>query len=271
MPTGGRSTDVDLRDLLPFFQQGRAAGSFDLGIQKALERMLVSSQFLFRIERPGRAGLRPARARPYPISDLELASRLSFFLWSSIPDDELLDAAIAGRLKQPAVLERQVRRMLADRRSSALVTNFAAQWLYLRDIEAKLPDEVLFQDFDETLRAAMERETELFVDSVFRENRSVLDLLDRQLHVPERAAGEALRHPERARQLLPPRHAARGQPARRPAGPRQRADDHVVLHAHVAGAARQVGAREPAVGGRRRRRPPTSRRSKPRARHRASC
>jgi len=171
--------DVDLRDLLPFFQQGRAAGSFDLGIQKALERMLVSSQFLFRIERPerSRGSSDPPAGGTYRISDLELASRLSFFLWSSIPDDELLDAAIAGRLQQPAVLERQVRRMLADSRSSALVTNFAAQWLYLRDIEAKLPDEVLFQDFDETLRAAMERETELFVDSVFRENRSVADLL----------------------------------------------------------------------------------------------
>jgi cytochrome c551/c552 len=173
-------TDVDLRDLLPFFQQGRAAGSFDLGIQKALERMLVSSQFLFRIERPwsGTSKDVPLRTNgTYPISELELASRLSFFLWSSIPDDELLDVAIAGRLKDPAVLERQVRRMLADARSSALVTNFAAQWLYLRDIEAKLPDEVLFQDFDETLRAAMERETELFVESVFRENRSVIDLL----------------------------------------------------------------------------------------------
>jgi hypothetical protein len=173
-------TDVDLRDLLPFFQQGRAAGSFDLGIQKALERLLVSSQFLFRIERPlvrrGGSSDPPAGAT-YPITDLELASRLSFFLWSSIPDDELLDTAIAGRLKQPAVLDRQVRRMLTDARSSALVTNFAAQWLYLRDIEAKLPDEVLFQDFDETLRAAMERETELFIDSVFRENRSVVDLL----------------------------------------------------------------------------------------------
>jgi len=162
-------TDVDLRDLTPFFQQGRAAGSFDLGIQRAIERMLVSPQFLFRIERPVLAASR--------ISDLELASRLSFFLWSSIPDDELLDAAIAGRLTDTAVLERQVRRMLADTRSSALVGNFAAQWLYLRDIEAKLPDEVLFQDFDETLRAAMERETELFVESVFRENRSVIDLL----------------------------------------------------------------------------------------------
>jgi mono/diheme cytochrome c family protein len=169
------ATDVDLRDLMPFFQQGRAAGSFDLGIQRALERLLVSSQFLFRIERPVPGGSKDPQ--PRTVSDLELASRLSFFLWSSIPDDELLDAATAGRLKEPAVLDRQVRRMLADARSSALVTNFAAQWLYLRDIEAKLPDEVLFQDFDETLRSAMERETELFIESVFGENRSVVDLL----------------------------------------------------------------------------------------------
>ena len=144
--------------------QGAAEGGFDLGIQKALERLLVSPQFLFRIERePANV----AAGAAYRISDLELASRLSFFLWSSIPDDELLDAAAAGRLKDPTVLEQQVRRMLADPRSESLVTNFAAQWLYLRDIEAKQPDEILFPDFDETLRAAMQRETELFVDSVF--------------------------------------------------------------------------------------------------------
>jgi len=165
--------DADLQDLRPFYESGRAAGGFDLGIQKALERLLVSSQFLFRIERPA-AGAAGTASR---VSDLELASRLSFFMWSSIPDDELLDAATAGRLKDPAILDRQVRRMLADPRASALVTNFAAQWLYLRDIQAKLPDELLFQDFDETLRAALQRETELFVDSVFRENRSVLDLI----------------------------------------------------------------------------------------------
>jgi len=167
-------TAVDLQDLMPFFTAGRAEGSFDLGIQKALERMLVSSQFLFRIERPAARSKDPG---VYRISDLEIASRLSFFLWSSIPDDALLDVAIAGKLKDPVVLEQQVRRMLADPRSEALVTNFAEQWLYLRDIEAKLPDEVLFQDFDETLRAALHTETELFVASVFRENRSVLDLL----------------------------------------------------------------------------------------------
>jgi hypothetical protein len=167
-------SDVDLRDLMPFYEAGRAEGSFDRGIQKALERLLVSSQFLFRIERQP-ADVAPGT--PYRVSDLELASRLSFFLWSSIPDDELLDVAAAGKLTDPKVLEQQVRRMLADARSASLVTNFAAQWLYLRDIDAKVPDEILFADFDETLRAALKRETELFLDSVFRENRSVMELL----------------------------------------------------------------------------------------------
>jgi hypothetical protein len=167
-------TDTDLQDLMPFYEQGRADGTFDLGIQKALERLLVSSQFLFRIERQP-PGVAPGSA--YRVSDLELASRLSFFLWSSIPDDELLDLAAAGKLKDPRLVAQQVKRMLADPRSQALTTNFAAQWLYLRDLTAKHPDEVLFPDFDETLRDAMARETELFVDSVFRENRPVTDLL----------------------------------------------------------------------------------------------
>ncbi len=162
-------TDSDLDDLLPFYTAGRADGGFEMGIQKALERMLVSPQFLFRIEREP-----PAVGR---ISDLELASRLSFFLWSSIPDDELLDAAAKGRLKDPAVLGQQVQRMLADPRSESLVTNFAAQWLFLRDVAAKQPDVLMFPDFDDGLRNGFERETELFLDSILRENRSVLDLL----------------------------------------------------------------------------------------------
>jgi mono/diheme cytochrome c family protein len=166
--------EADVRDLLPFYERGRKEGSFDFGIQKALERLLVSSQFLFRIEREPPTA---AAGSAFRVSDVELASRLSFFIWSSIPDDELLDTAVAGRLKDPRVLEQQVRRMLADPRAESLVSNFAAQWLYLRDIAAKQPDEILFADFDETLRAAMLRETELFVGSVFRENRSVLDLL----------------------------------------------------------------------------------------------
>ncbi len=166
--------DTDVRDLLPFYERGRKEGSFDLGIQKALERLLVSSQFLFRIEREPSA---VATGAAYRVTDVEFASRLSFFIWSSIPDDELLDVAASGRLKDSKVLEQQVRRMLADPRSESLVTNFAAQWLYVRDIAVKQPDEILFADFDETLRTAMQRETELFISSVFRENRSVLDLL----------------------------------------------------------------------------------------------
>jgi hypothetical protein len=168
------STTADIDRLMPFYTAGRMEGGFDIGIERAVERVLVSPQFLFRIESD------PANAAPgstHRISDLELASRLSFFLWSSIPDDELLDAAIAGKLKNPATLEQQVKRMVADPRSESMVTNFAAQWLYLRDIESKVPDEILFPDFDETLRAAFRRETELFLNSILREDRSVLDLL----------------------------------------------------------------------------------------------
>jgi hypothetical protein len=144
----------------------------------ALQRMLVSPEFLFRIERDPvpQSGMAPDTA--YRISDLELASRLSFFLWSSIPDDELLGLAERGRLKDPAVLEQQVQRMLADSRSKALVSNFAGQWLYLRNVRAVFPDPQAFPDFDENLREAFQRETELFFESTLREDRSVLDLLD---------------------------------------------------------------------------------------------
>ena len=177
-----------------------------MGIEQALERVLVSPQFLFRIERDpakiapayAEATTRPRRSLErggngggpayagataggpntvHRISDLELASRLSFFLWSSIPDDELLDVAVRGKLKDPAVLEEQVHRMLADARAQSLASNFAAQWLYLRDVEAKTPSPRLFPDFDLSLAQDFQRETELFLESIFRENRSVLDLL----------------------------------------------------------------------------------------------
>jgi hypothetical protein len=167
-------TANDVDTLMPFYTAGKTEGGFDLGIQRALQRLLVSPQFLFRIERD------PAKAAPgtaHPVSDLELASRLSFFLWSSIPDDELLDLASQGKLRQPGILEHQVDRMLADSRSASLVTNFAEQWLYLRDIENKRPNEALFADFDESLRDAFRKETDLFLDSVLRGNHSVLDLL----------------------------------------------------------------------------------------------
>ena len=166
---------ADLDTLLEFYAQGREAGDFDAGIEMALRRLLVSPEFLFRIERDPEGA---APNAPYRISDLELASRLSFFLWSSIPDDELLDVAAAGSLREPGVLEGQVRRMLADPRAEALVTNFAAQWLYLRNLPAVSPDFIVFPDFDETLRRALREETELFFDSIIREDRSVLDLLN---------------------------------------------------------------------------------------------
>ncbi len=167
-------TADDLRRARQFYEAGRAERDFDRGIQRALERVLVSPQFLFRIEQD------PVAAAPgsvHRVGDFELASRLSFFLWSSIPDEELLDAAAAGTLRQPAVLRRQVTRMLADPRSRSLVTNFAAQWLFLRDVETKEPDVYLFRDYDESVRAAFVRETDLFLDSILRSNRSVLDLL----------------------------------------------------------------------------------------------
>jgi hypothetical protein len=168
-------TDVDLQDVMPFYEEGRKDGSFDRGIEQALDRLLVSPQFLFRIERdlPN-----VAAGTNFRVSDLELASRLSFFIWSSIPDDELLNVAAKGKLKDPAILEREVRRMLADPKAESLVTNFAEQWLYVRDIDAKKPDELLFPDFDETLRDSFRRETDLFLDSVLLQgNRSVLDLM----------------------------------------------------------------------------------------------
>jgi mono/diheme cytochrome c family protein len=167
-------TDSDVATLLAFYDNGRKERDFDLGIQRALERLLVSPQFLYRIERD------PAGAAPgtvHPVSDVELASRLSFFLWSSIPDDELLNVAVSGKLKQTEVLEQQVRRMLADDRSESMVTNFAAQWLYLRDVDGKAPDLFMFRDFDEGLRQSFEKETDLFLDSILREDRSVLELL----------------------------------------------------------------------------------------------
>jgi len=172
-------TSGDVETLLSFYRKGREDGDFEAGIEMALRRMLVDSEFLIRIERdpaPASAGTRPGSS--YRISDLELASRLSFFLWSSIPDAELLDLAERGRLREPAVLEQQIRRMMADERSAALVDNFAGQWLYLRNIATIQPDPSAFRDFDDNLRAAFQRETALFFESIVREDRSVVDLLN---------------------------------------------------------------------------------------------
>jgi len=166
--------DADLTAPLKFYREGSKDGGHEAGIEMALRSVLVSPEFLFRVEQDP-AGISPNTA--YRVSDLELASRLSFFLWSSIPDDELLDSAANGKLRNPAVLEQQVRRMLADQRSSALVTNFAEQWLYLRNVDAAHPDMRAFAGFDDNLRQAFRQETELFFESIMREDRSILDLL----------------------------------------------------------------------------------------------
>ncbi len=167
-------TAADIDAPMRFYTEAKADGGFDAGVEMALRAVLASTEFLFRIERDPRG---VAAQTPYRVSDVELASRLSFFLWSSVPDDELLGLAIAGRLNRPATLEQQVTRMLASPKADALVSNFAGQWLYLRNLAAASPDARAFPDFDDNLRQAFRRETELFVDSIMREDRSALDLL----------------------------------------------------------------------------------------------
>jgi len=167
-------TDADLRAPLSFYNEARAEGGFDAGIEMALRSILASTDFLFRLEKDPSGA---ASGADYRVSDMDLASRLSFFLWSSLPDDELTDLASAGKLKDHAVLHQQVRRMLADPRSESLVTSFAGQWLYLRNLAVQSPDARLFPDFDDNLRQSFKRETELFFDSIVREDRNVVDLL----------------------------------------------------------------------------------------------
>lgn len=164
----------DLDTLLSFYESGKRDGGFEGGVELGLERILASPKFLFRLERDP-AGATPNT--PYRLDDFELASRLSFFLWSSIPDDELLKLASAGKLQNPAVLDAQVRRMIADRKAEALVDNFAGQWLQLRNLRNVQPNTDLFPDFDDNLRQSFRRETELLFESVVQEDRSVLDLL----------------------------------------------------------------------------------------------
>jgi hypothetical protein len=165
---------AEIENLLAFYDRGRAEGSFRSGIELALRRLLASPSFLFREERDVKGA---ALQTPYRLRDFELASRLSFLLWSSIPDEELLKVAAAGTLKRPLVLERQVRRMLADSRSSALVMNFAGQWLQLRNLRGIVPNSDLFPDFDDNLRQAFKREAELYFGSIVSEDRNVLDLM----------------------------------------------------------------------------------------------
>ena len=167
-------TAKDTEKLLTFFQEGRNEGSFDKGIEVAIRRMISGPEFIFRSEADP-AGIAPNV--PYRISDMELASRLSFFLWSTIPDDPLFSLATQGKLKDPAVLQQQVRRMLADPKASALVDNFAAQWLQLRNLRGVVPDPERFPDFDDNLRQSMVTETEMLFASIMNEDRPVSDLL----------------------------------------------------------------------------------------------
>jgi hypothetical protein len=169
------STPADLNSLMEFYQSGRSdGGSFDDGIEALLQRVLADPEFVYRLE-PEPAGL--VSGKPYRISDLALASRLSFFLWSSVPDDELIDIAAQGKLREPAVLERQVLRMLADPKSDALISNITGQWLGVRSLQTSEPAVNVFPDFDDNLRLAYQREIELFFGSIVREDRSILDLL----------------------------------------------------------------------------------------------
>ena len=167
--------DADMQTLLALYREGRGRAGFEAGIEAALERILAGPEFLFRVEQ------NPPDVTPgttHSVSDLELASRLSFFLWSTIPDEELLSLAENQRLRDPGVLDQQVRRMLADPRAEALVANFAGQWLYLRNLRAVSPDPEVFPYFDDNLREAFQQETEMFFQSMLQEDRSVLDLLD---------------------------------------------------------------------------------------------
>jgi hypothetical protein len=181
------ATPSDVSSLMDFYQSARSdGGSFDDGIEAVVQRVLADPEFVYRLE-PEPAGL--AAGKTYRISDLALASRLSFFLWSSVPDDQLIDLANEGKLKDPTVLEKQVRRMLADPKSDALITNFTGQWLSVRSLKTSEPVVNLFPDFDDNLRAAFEREMELFFGTIAREDRSVLDLLNANYtYVNERLA-----------------------------------------------------------------------------------
>src|SRR5690606_21755679 len=167
-------SEEDLGLLLDFFESGREQGDFDSGIQNALRVMLANPAFLYRSE-PDPPGVVPGEI--YPVDDLALASRLSFFLWSSLPDDELLTLAEQRRLSDPEVYEAQVRRMLADPKSDALIENFVGQWLFLRNLRSARPAIEEFPDFDDNLRSAMREETERFVESIIREDRNVVDLI----------------------------------------------------------------------------------------------
>ena len=228
--------DVEL--LMTFYREGRASGDFETGIRLALQRILASPRFLFRLEEaPGtvRAG------QSYRISDLELASRLSYFLWATGPDAALLKAAAAGGLRTPAVRDREIRRMLADPRAEALSTRFAYQWLRLMDVDKILPDPMVFPSWDHLLTTAFTRETELLFDSIVREDRNVLDLLTADYTFMNERIARHYGIPERHRPRVPPRDTRpRLRLSTRHPRPRQHPPADVGGQPHVASHARQM-------------------------------
>ena len=233
------TTAADMDALMEFYRAGAAKRARSTTASRprcSASSPTPSSSIAGRRSRPA-----VAVGRTYRISDLALASRLSFFLWSSIPDDELIDVAAHGQAADPAVLEQQVRRMLKDPRADALIANFTGQWLGVRSLKTREPVVNVFPDFDDNLRNAFEKEIELFFASIVKRGPQHPRSADRQLHLRQRAAGQALRHPEHLRPAVPPRDASgRARHAPRPAGQGRVADRHVGGGAHVAGHAGQV-------------------------------
>ncbi len=233
----------EMATLLAFFSEGRKEGSFEDGVEYALRLLLASPQFLVRAERE------PATVRAgeiYRITDLELASRLSFFLWSSIPDDELVAVAAQGKLRQPVVLAQQVRRMLKDPRSEALVTNFGQQLLYLRNLPATSPDGIFYPNWDDELRHSLRRESELFFESILRDDRSVRELLTADYTFVNERLARHYGHSARLRLAVPASDAAAGDglsPRAARQGQLSVGDVDAEL-SFVASQARRLGARE---------------------------
>jgi hypothetical protein len=232
----GPVSSEDVRKLMAFYDQGRQQGDFEEGVRMSLQALLASPKFLFRLEVVP-AGVRPGQN--YRITDDDLASRMSFFIWGSGPDQELLKLAGQGTLRQPAVLDRQVRRMLADPRSEALATRFASQWLRLQDLVKLSPDYLQYPQYDRTLADALKRETELLFDAIVHNDRSVLETAHRRLHLRQRAVGQALRGAERDGGRVP-QGGPHGPEPPRPAGAGQHPGPHLGGRPHLAGAARQV-------------------------------
>ena len=228
-------TRAEVASLLKFVTLAKTNGqTVEQGIQLAMEAMLVSPDFLFRIEHdPGPAG------EAHRISDVELASRLSYFLWSSMPDEELTGLAEAGKLHDPAVLDAQVKRMIADPRSSALADNFAGQWLEIRNLDVVKPDPQKFPEWNPELRDAMTTETRLFFDHILRENRPLTEFLDAKYTYLNDRLAKFYGIPGVEGDRVPPRGPYH-RPARRSACPSQRADRFQLSHPHFGGDSRQV-------------------------------